>query len=95
MTDDLDLLLIMTVNPGFGGQKFIPATFDKIKRARQLLRETKSSAALEVDGGINRQTIEKVWRAGADTFVAGNAVFAAKDPAAEIKALRAQCMERA
>jgi ribulose-phosphate 3-epimerase len=95
VTDDLDLLLIMTVNPGFGGQKFIPAAFDKIKRARQLLREAKSSAALEVDGGINRETIEKVWRAGADTFVAGNAVFAAKDPAAEIKALRAQCMERA
>ena len=95
VTDDLDLLLIMTVNPGFGGQKFIPATYDKITRARQLLRDTGSAAALEVDGGINRETIQKVWRAGADTFVAGNAVFAAKDPAAEIKALRAQCTERA
>jgi ribulose-phosphate 3-epimerase len=95
VTDDLDLLLIMTVNPGFGGQKFIPATFDKITRARQLLRDAKSRAALEVDGGINRDTIEKVWRAGADTFVAGNAVFAAKDPAAEIKTLRAKCLERA
>jgi ribulose-phosphate 3-epimerase len=91
VTDDLDLLLIMTVNPGFGGQKFIPATYDKITRARQLLRDAKSKAALEVDGGINRDTIQKVWKAGADTFVAGNAVFAAKDPAAEIKALRAQC----
>jgi ribulose-phosphate 3-epimerase len=95
VTDDLDLLLIMTVNPGFGGQKFIPATYDKIARARQLLRDTGSTAALEVDGGINRETIQKVWRAGADTFVAGNAVFAAKDPSAEIKALRAQCTERA
>ena len=93
--DDLDLLLIMTVNPGFGGQKFIPATFDKIARARQMLNGARSSAALEVDGGINRDTIERVWRAGADAFVAGNAVFTAKDPAAEIRALRAQCMERA
>lgn len=93
--DDLDLLLVMTVNPGFGAQKFIPATFGKIARARQMLREAKSSAVLEVDGGINRDTIEKVWRAGADTFVAGNAVFTAKDPPAEIRTLRAQCMERA
>ena len=93
--DDVDLLLIMTVNPGFGGQKFIPATYNKINRARQLLDAAKSAAVLEVDGGINRDTIEKVWRAGADTFVAGNAVFTAKDPAAEIRALRAQCMERA
>jgi ribulose-phosphate 3-epimerase len=93
--DDLDLLLIMTVNPGFGGQKFIPATFNKIARARQLLEAAHSSAALQVDGGINRETIEKVWRSGADTFVAGNAVFTAKDAAAEIRALRAQCMERA
>jgi ribulose-phosphate 3-epimerase len=93
--DDLDLLLIMTVNPGFGGQKFIPATFDKIGRARRMLGEARSHAVLEVDGGINRETIEKVWRAGADTFVAGNAVFSAKDPAAEIRVLRAQCVERA
>lgn len=93
--DDLDLLLIMTVNPGFGGQKFIPATFDKISRARLLLREARSSAVLEVDGGINRDTIEKVWRAGADTFVAGNAVFTATDPAGEIRALRARCVETA
>jgi ribulose-phosphate 3-epimerase len=93
--DDLDLLLIMTVNPGFGGQKFIPATFDKIKRARQMLSDAESHAALEVDGGINRDTIEKVWRSGADAFVAGNAVFTAKDPAGEIRALRAQCVERA
>jgi ribulose-phosphate 3-epimerase len=93
--DDIELLLIMTVNPGFGGQKFIPATFDKITRARQILRDAKSKAALEVDGGINRDTIQKVWNAGADTFVAGNAVFAAKDPSAEIRELRARCADRA
>src|SRR4051812_28360327 len=93
--DDLDLVLIMTVNPGFGGQKFIPATFSKITRARQMLSEAKSAAAIEVDGGINRDTIEKVWRAGADTFVAGNAVFTAPDAAAEIRELRARCRETA
>lgn len=88
---DLDLLLIMTVNPGFGGQEFIPHSVDKIRRARQLLTSAKSGAALEVDGGISRQTIESVWRAGADTFVAGNAILSAKDPAAEIRTLRGLC----
>ena len=90
---ELDLLLIMSVNPGFGGQKFIEASLDKIRRARQLLTETRSHAALEVDGGITRDTIASCWRAGADTFVAGNAVFSAKDPAAEIRELRARCSE--
>jgi ribulose-phosphate 3-epimerase len=90
---DLDLLLIMTVNPGFGGQKFIEYTVDKIARARQLLSATRSRALLEVDGGINRDTIARCWRAGADTFVAGNAIFAAPDPKAEVAALRARCAE--
>ena len=88
---DLDLLLIMSVNPGFGGQAFIPASIDKIRRARRLLDEVDSPAALEVDGGINRDTIAQVWHAGADTFVAGNAIFKAKDPRAELRALRAKC----
>jgi len=92
---DLDLLLIMTVNPGFGGQRFIASSLDKVCRARRVLDQTGSRAALEVDGGIARDTIGEVWRAGADTFVAGNAVFAANDPAAEIRALRASCAERA
>ena len=92
---DLDVLLIMTVNPGFGGQSFIASSADKVRRARSLLSETKSLAALEVDGGINRDTITQVWRAGADTFVAGNAVFASPDPRAEIGALRGLCTERA
>src|SRR5919112_5598520 len=90
---DLDLLLVMTVNPGFGGQKFIEYTVDKIARARQLLAATRSRAMLEVDGGINRDTIVRCWRAGADTFVAGNAVFAAEDPQAEIGVLRSLCTE--
>ena len=90
---DLDLLLIMSVNPGFGGQQFIPAAVDKLRRARALLDAAGSRAALEVDGGINRETIAACWRAGADTFVAGNAVFSAPDPRAEIGRLRALCME--
>ncbi len=90
---DLDLLLVMTVNPGFGGQQFIPASIDKVSRARALLDEFRSGAALEVDGGISRHTIERVWRAGADTFVAGNAVFGAQDPRAEIDLLRMKCLE--
>jgi ribulose-phosphate 3-epimerase len=88
---DLDLLLIMSVNPGFGGQKFIPRSVDRIARARRLLGEERSRAALEVDGGIGRDTIAACWRAGADTFVAGNAVFSAADPKAEIAALRDLC----
>ena len=72
---EIDLLLIMSVNPGFGGQRFIPYSVDKIRRARLMLDEEGSSAALEVDGGINRDTIHDVWNAGADTFVAGNAIF--------------------
>jgi ribulose-phosphate 3-epimerase len=89
---DLDLLLVMTVNPGFGGQDFIPASIDKVARAREMLDELRSGAALEVDGGISRLTIEKVWRSGADTFVAGNAVFSAADPQTEIAALRRMCL---
>jgi len=88
---DLELLLIMTVNPGFGGQGFIPASVDKIRRARRILAEAGSRAVLEVDGGIARDTIGDCWRAGADTFVAGNAVFSAKDPRREIGVLRDQC----
>jgi ribulose-phosphate 3-epimerase len=91
---DLDLLLIMSVNPGFSAQKFIPGAVEKIGRARALLDETRSRALLEVDGGIARETITQCWRAGADTFVAGNAIFSAKDPRAEIGALRALCAER-
>ena len=92
---ELDLLLIMTVNPGFGGQRFIESGVDKVRRARRMLDAGRSGARLEVDGGITRETIGRVWRAGADTFVAGNAIFSAKDPRAEIGALRARCAETA
>ncbi len=88
---EIDLLLVMTVNPGFGGQSFIEYSVDKVRRARLMLDQAESDAALEVDGGIGRDTIERVWRAGADTFVAGNAIFASQDPRAEIGALRAKC----
>jgi ribulose-phosphate 3-epimerase len=88
---DLDLLLIMTVNPGFGGQSFIGSTLDKIGRARAMLDASRSAAALEVDGGVARDTIASCWRAGADTFVAGNAIFSAHDPAGEIGELRGRC----
>ncbi len=94
VVDDLDLLLVMSVNPGFGAQRFIPRALDKIRRARALLDASRSPAALEVDGGIARETIARCWRAGADTFVAGHAVFSAQDPAAEVTALRALCAER-
>ena len=88
---DIDLLLVMTVNPGFGGQEFLPHSTDKVRRARHMLDEAKSQAFLEVDGGISRQTIREVWTAGANTFVAGNAIFSAADPKAEIGVLRRVC----
>ena len=91
----LDVLLIMTVNPGYGGQQFIEYTIPKIARARALLDRANSTALIEVDGGISRATIARCWRAGADTFVAGNAVFSAADPRAEIGVLRQLCMDTA
>ena len=92
---DIDLLLIMTVNPGFGGQEFIPASINKVARARELLDGARSRATLEVDGGISRKTIAEVFGAGATAFVAGNAIFSAADPKKEIGALRAECASRA
>jgi ribulose-phosphate 3-epimerase len=88
---DLDLLLVMTVNPGFGGQSFIGSMLDKIRRARAMLEAARSGATLEVDGGIARDTIGDCWRAGADMFVAGNAIFSAHDPVQEIAELRGRC----
>ncbi len=89
----VDVVLVMSVNPGYGGQHFIDYVEDKIARTRFLLDQANSSAALEVDGGISRDTVYKCWHAGADTFVAGNAIFSAADPAAEIGALRKLCVE--
>jgi ribulose-phosphate 3-epimerase len=95
IVDDIDLLLIMSVNPGFGGQNYLPAATEKIERARALLDRHGSRAALEVDGGITADTIEAAWRAGADTFVAGTAVFGAGDPAAAVRALKRRCLQKA
>jgi ribulose-phosphate 3-epimerase len=88
---ELDLLLVISVNPGFGGQEFIPASVDKVRRARSMLDAAGSQAWLQVDGGISRETIADVWDAGATAFVAGNAIFSAKDPVAEIETLRSLC----
>jgi ribulose-phosphate 3-epimerase len=85
---DLDLVLVMTVNPGFGGQSYIPASDDKIRRVRSIMSARGSQAFLEVDGGISAKTIARARAAGADTFVAGNAVFGAADPAREVKELK-------
>ncbi len=84
-----DMILIMSVNPGFGGQKFIPYTLDKIRAARSLLTKSgNTTAVIEVDGGVNSKTVQAVREAGADFLVAGSAVFGAKDRAAAIAALR-------
>jgi ribulose-phosphate 3-epimerase len=92
--DQLDLLLIMSVNPGFGGQSYIPASTSKIRRARALLDQAGSDAVLEVDGGITVETIGTAFGAGADTFVAGTAVFGEPDPARAVRALLAKCEAR-
>src|SRR4029434_5648694 len=73
VVDDVDLVLVMSVNPGFGGQGYIPASTGKVQRVRRLLDLRRSPAVLEVDGGITTETIAAAWSAGADTFVAGTA----------------------
>lgn len=77
--DKCDLILLMTVNPGFAGQSFIPSVLNKIPEARKLIDASGKKIRLEVDGGINLETINTVSRAGADTFVAGSAIFGSKD----------------
>ncbi len=89
--EDLDLLLIMSVNPGFGGQQYLGAATKKLARARQLLDSRGSRARLEVDGGISRKTIGAAHRAGADTFVSGSAIFGSEDPKREVNELRTCC----
>ena len=87
---DFDTLLVMTVEPGFGGQSFMPEVLPKVREARRLVDAGHLQLFLEVDGGINADTIEQAAEAGADVFVAGSAVYGADDPAAAIAALRAQ-----
>ena len=85
---DLDLVMLMSVNPGFGGQKFIEHAVEKTARLRELIGRTGSKALIEIDGGVNRETGARLVKAGADVLVAGSAIFRAADPVAEIKALR-------
>ena len=85
----IDMVLIMSVNPGFGGQKFIPTALDKLRLARERIRASGREIRLEIDGGVKADNIEAIARAGADTFVAGSAIFGAKDYAATIAAMRA------
>ena len=82
-----DMLLIMTVNPGFGGQRFIPYTVEKIRQARQLIENRNYRCVIEVDGGIDTETVSQVVKAGAEVLVAGSAIFHAPDPARKIKEL--------
>ena len=86
--DKVDLVLIMSVNPGFGGQSFIDSAIDKIREARRRIDASGRDIWLEVDGGIKAENIAKVARAGADTFVAGSAIFGEKDRAAAVRRLR-------
>lgn len=87
--DSLDIILIMSVNPGFGGQSFIPAALDKLAEARRRIDKSGRDIRLEVDGGVKANNIGKIAAAGADTFVAGSAIFASEDYAATIRAMRA------
>jgi len=87
--DKLDLVLVMSVNPGFGGQSFIPSALDKLRRVREMIDASGHAIRLEVDGGVKPSNIAEIARAGADTFVAGSAVFNEKDYAAVIARMHA------
>jgi ribulose-phosphate 3-epimerase len=86
--DKIDLVLIMSVNPGFGGQKFIAQALQKLRLVRERIRASGREIRLEIDGGVKADNIEAIARAGADTFVAGSAIFGSKDYAATIAAMR-------
>ncbi|BBB25253.1 ribulose-phosphate 3-epimerase [Amphritea japonica] len=88
--DKVDMVLLMSVNPGFGGQKFIPATLDKLKQARKLIDQSGYDIRLEVDGGVTVGNIAEIAAAGADTFVAGSAIFNTNDYQATIDKMRAE-----
>jgi len=92
--DKVDLILVMSVNPGFGGQSFIPSALDKLAEARRRIDASGRDIWLEVDGGVKADNIEKIARAGADTFVAGSAIFNEKDRAAAVARMR-EALKRA
>ena len=85
---DLDMVLLMSVNPGFGGQKFIERTYDKIHKLRSMITEQNATALIEVDGGVNTQNAKALFEAGADVLVAGNAVFKSENPVETIKLMK-------
>ena len=85
---EVDMLLLMTIEPGFGGQRFLDIVMPKLRRARSLVAKHGAEIWLQVDGGVNEETIGRCAEAGADMFVAGSSVFGAEDPAAAVKALR-------
>jgi ribulose-phosphate 3-epimerase len=92
--DKVDLILIMSVNPGFGGQSFIASALDKLREARTRIAASGRDIWLEIDGGVKADNIERIARAGADTFVAGSAIFGERDRAAAIRNLR-EALKRA
>jgi len=85
---EIDLVCLMSVNPGFGGQQFIPATLPKISELKKMITETNSSALIEIDGGVTLENAPAIVEAGADVLVAGNTVFKSKDPLATIASLK-------
>ncbi|MEB3048664.1 ribulose-phosphate 3-epimerase [Mycolicibacter sp. MYC123] len=87
---DFDTLLVMSVEPGFGGQSFIPEVLDKVRTVRKLVDSGELNILVEIDGGINADTVEQAAEAGVDCFVAGSAVYSAADPGAAVEALRRQ-----
>ena len=93
--EDLDMVLIMSVNPGFGGQKFIDSSLNKIRDAREIIEASGRDIRLEIDGGVKTDNIGAIAAAGADTFVAGSAIFGSDDYAATISAMRAEIAKAA
>ena len=90
---ELDMLLVMTVEPGFGGQPFLDVVLPKLRRCREAVRASGLDVWLQVDGGVSLETVERCAEAGADVFVAGSAVYGAADPAAAVEALRAAALQ--
>ena len=88
--DKIDMVLLMSVNPGFGGQKFIPSTLDKLREARKIIDDSGRDIRLEIDGGVKVDNIGEIAAAGADTFVAGSAIFGSDDYATTIAAMKAE-----
>jgi ribulose-phosphate 3-epimerase len=90
LMDKVDMVLLMSVNPGFGGQRFIPSVLPKLREARAIIDRSRSAVRLEIDGGVKVENIREIAEAGADTFVAGSAIFGTKDYKATIDAMRTE-----